>query len=113
MAALLRLTFVITRKPDVPPKLFEDLICEPALHLDLGGRFQYEGSSKYTVIVEGNKRKVEHYRTYIQAGACVMGETSHFTEFTPTARVFPDYMAVNYNIQRRGTQRNIDEDVTL
>ena len=111
--ALLRLTFTITRKPTVPPQMFENLICEPALELDLAGRFQYEGNSTFTVTMEGPRRNVQEYRTYIEVGNVAFGATSHFTEFSPSSRVFGDSIAVDYRIARRGTQREVNSDVDM
>ena len=111
--ALLRLTFIIVRKAHVSHKAFEDLVCEPALSLDLGGRMQYEGGRPFTVVVEGKKRNVEDYRTYIAVGKVVFGDTSHFTEYTPRARVFGDSITVSYDVEKRDTQKEIDDDVKL
>ena len=112
--SLLRLTFVIVRKPSVPPQVFEDLLCEPALELDLGGRIQYEGSSRFTVMLEGNRRNVESYKTYIAVAKPAIGQMSHFTEYTPMGRaVFGDTIDVCYDVQKRGTQREIDDDIKM
>ncbi len=110
---LLSLTFVIVRKAHVSRKAFEDLVCEPALALDLGGRMQYEGGRRFTVMVEGKKRDVIDYRTYITVGKVVFGDTSHFTEYEPTARVFGDSIKISYRVEARGTQKVIDDDVKL
>ncbi len=111
--ALLSLTFVIVRKANVSPKAFEDLLCEPALALDLGGRIQFEGGRRFTVMLEGKRRDVQDYRTYISVGKVIFGETSHFTEYAPHGRVFGDSIKISYDIEQRGTQKNIDDDVKL
>ncbi len=112
--SLLRLTFVIIRKPSVPPQVFEDMLCEPALELDLGGRIQYEGSSRFTVTLEGKRRDVEAYKAYIAVGKVALGKsTSHFTEYTPRASVFGDTITVSYNVEKRGTQKEIDDDIKM
>ncbi len=111
--SLLRITFVITRNRKVPPQVFEDLLCDPALQLDLGGRVEYEGRSRFTVVLEGKRRDVEAYKTYITVGKAAFGKTSHITEYTPTALIFGDYIKVDYNIEKRGTQVNVDDDVKL
>ncbi len=111
--SLLRLTFIIVRKPSVPPQMFENIICEPALELDLGGRVQYEGSSRFTVTLEGKRRDVEAYKTFISVGKVAIGQTSHFTEYAPRARIFGDTIHVDYNIEKRGTQQEINDDLKL
>ena len=111
--SLLRLTFVIVRKPNISRKMFEDLICDPALELNLGGRMQFDGGRRFTVILEGKKRDVEDFRTYISVGKVVFGATSHFTEYAPTARVFGDSIRVSYDIERRGTQQEVDDDIKM
>ncbi len=107
---LQRVTFVIIRKPSVSPDLLMDLICDPALELDLHGRVIHEGGGRHVVMLEGERRRIDDYKTYIWVGRPVMGRVSHFTDYTPTARIFKDGIELSFAPPRGGRMELPDSD---
>ncbi len=109
---LKRLTFTIRRKPTLDRQVFEDMIVEPALELDLVGRVQYEGGRRFIVQVEGHRHKVDDYRTYVTVGRVIFGEPGHFVEYYPRASIFGNCILVSYNFQRRGGRTELEDEGT-
>ena len=106
---LKRLTFANVRKRTLNPDVLMDLICDPALQMDLHGRVIHEGGGRHVVMLEGARGRIDDYKTYIWVGRHAMGRVDHFTEYTPSARIFADGIELDF-APARGGKKELPDD---
>ncbi len=107
---LKQLSFCIVRKAGLDPERFIDLVCDPALELDLSGRLIFHGCRKYVVMLEGEKRKIDDFKTYIWVGRPAIGSVLYFTEFDPSGSIYGDGIDVEVAPERGGKKDLPDHD---